>query len=614
MKSATDITQADRDALAPILREDRTAIARSTAQLLGHYGNQVDVEAVVDGFARILEENDKPRLRECLGGDLDAYDTARVLRITASVCVDSLRRHLPAEKARTIETFREAVRAHIPRQPVDPETFQFYEQLLEMPDDGLPDDQRRLVTIFHGTMAALDEMVYIHDTHGVMLYLNKRGMALAGFNRDDFYNGLSIYDLLTPESVEVVEERLSKVHAPSWSPLMVNVLTKAGARTPLEVTTRPLIENGVVTGVIGVGRPAPSADHTENTSASLPLLWQTAPIAVFVLNPEGVIQDANTAASRLAGANNTGSLTGRALDEVLSKPDEGRAALRDLLASPTRGTQEYKGTTAFGRRIAANVSIQSVRDGSGAKRYVFIQDITPREEIRQRLVRAEKLSALGKTMAGLSHELNNPLTGILGYTQIIMASDIPAAIRERVDYIAQEAQRAHRIVQSLLSFAQKRDAQMQAQDVNQVLKNTLRLREYQFRADGIDVETDFDPALPTVQMDTAAMQSVFLNILNNAQTAVRAVQDDRRKTVRIATSKNDGNVIIQVADNGVGIPQENVSKVFDPFFSTKEIGDGTGLGLSVSYGIVHNHDGEILIDSVEGEGTTLTVYLPADQD
>jgi PAS domain S-box-containing protein len=227
---------------------------------------------------------------------------------------------------------------------------------------------------------------------------------------------------------------------------------------------------------------------------------------------------------------------------------------------------------------------------------------------QEQLIQAEKLSALGELISGVAHELNNPLTGVMGYSQLLMGSEAPPEMKKNLDRIHKEAVRCQKIVQNLLAFARRHRPERKLVDINDVVRTTLDLRAYQLKVDNIELIVDLRPDLPSVMADAYQIQQVFINIINNAH---HAIQDTGRKgSLAVRTRQSGEGVRVEFIDNGPGIAEDKIGKIFDPFFTTKETGRGTGLGLSLSYGIVKEHDGQILVHSEPGKGATFIVELP----
>jgi two-component system NtrC family sensor kinase len=238
-----------------------------------------------------------------------------------------------------------------------------------------------------------------------------------------------------------------------------------------------------------------------------------------------------------------------------------------------------------------------------------LTDITDSAVLRDKLVHAEKMAAVGQLVSGVAHEVNNPLTAILGFADLLMENpEMPETARKDLRVILQEAQRTKQIVQNLLSFARQMPPQRNAVQLNSILRRTIQLRSYDFNSHGVEVVEHLDEGLPDVLGDAHQLQQVFLNILNNAYDAVHEI--GRPARIEIMSTKAGDSVEVSFSDNGNGIDYPD--KIFDPFFTTKEVGKGTGLGLSICYGIVKEHRGEILChNNIGGLGATFVVRLPA---
>jgi two-component system NtrC family sensor kinase len=260
-------------------------------------------------------------------------------------------------------------------------------------------------------------------------------------------------------------------------------------------------------------------------------------------------------------------------------------------------------------KFSANLSPMRDEQGVVTSIIVVLTDITDSAILRDKLVHAEKMAAVGQLVSGVAHEVNNPLTAILGFADLLMENpDLPETAHKDLRVILQEAQRTKQIVQNLLSFARQMPPQRNALQLNPILRRTIQLRSYDFTSHGVDVVEHLDEGLPDVIGDAHQLQQVFLNILNNAYDAVHEV--GRPSRIEIMSTKTGESVEVSFSDNGNGVSHPD--KIFDPFFTTKEVGKGTGLGLSICYGIVKEHGGEILChNNIGGQGATFIVRLPA---
>jgi len=236
------------------------------------------------------------------------------------------------------------------------------------------------------------------------------------------------------------------------------------------------------------------------------------------------------------------------------------------------------------------------------------------------LLQAEKLSAIGQLVAGVAHELNNPLTSVIGYAQLLEEeldtadnNGTGAQLAQDVRRIAQESERAAKIVRNLLAFARRQTAERAPQDVADLFGRVIALRSYELRLNGIELMTEFQPALPAVVVDGSQLQQALLNLVLNAEQAMRG-RPTKRLQVGARFDENASAVELFVTDTGHGIDRANLSRIFDPFFTTRDVGEGTGLGLSICYGIIRDHGGQITVESVVNTGTTFSVLLPARVD
>jgi two-component system, NtrC family, sensor kinase len=227
--------------------------------------------------------------------------------------------------------------------------------------------------------------------------------------------------------------------------------------------------------------------------------------------------------------------------------------------------------------------------------------------LHRQLARAEKLAAIGQLVAGVAHELNNPLTSIVGYTELI-SDDIPEGpARQKLDKMLREAQRMKRIIENLLRFARQNSLAKKSANLEMLLQEVLALREYHLHNHDIEVQVQIEPSLPPVALDEDQFKQILLNLLNNS---IDALEGFSRKRIRIEASSNNGRVMICFDDNGNGFTDLN--RVFDPFYTTKPVGKGTGLGLSICYGIVKEHGGEIHAANLEPHGARIALELPVE--
>jgi len=323
-----------------------------------------------------------------------------------------------------------------------------------------------------------------------------------------------------------------------------------------------------------------------------------------------VLKVNKTLALKLGFAPN--ELIGKTCCELLFKEDSQHEISLD---APTLSTGKISSVEVDNLAIEGTYEITTfpVRDEQGNIQAVahVARDVTNEKILRQQLLHSEKISSVGKLVAGIAHELNNPLMGIMGFSQILI--DMPGdtrieAVKDKLRKIYHESLRTSKIVHNLLTFARTKKTEREYRSINDLLEHILELKEYSLRSNNIEIVRSLEPGLPKTMIDIYQIQQVFINILNNAEDSMTARGGKGR--IEIKTSKVKGRIRISFTDNGLGIPQQIIHKVFDPFFTTKEVGKGTGLGLSITHGIVTEHGGAIEITSPEEGGAMVTVDLP----
>lgn len=238
----------------------------------------------------------------------------------------------------------------------------------------------------------------------------------------------------------------------------------------------------------------------------------------------------------------------------------------------------------------------------------MLRDITEQKQAEAKLIITDRLASVGEMASGVAHELNNPLTSVIGFSELLLEEDLPDKVREDVEVINREAQRTAQVVKNLLTFARKHKPSKQPVNINDIIEKVLELRAYEHRGHNIQVIKRFAPDLAEVMADYFQLQQVFLNIIINAEYFM--IEAHSRGTLVITTERAGSIIRASFADDGLGIAQENIGHVFDPFFTTKEVGKGTGLGLSICHGIATEHGGGIYAQSELGRGATFIVELP----
>jgi len=334
--------------------------------------------------------------------------------------------------------------------------------------------------------------------------------------------------------------------------------------------------------------------------------------AIFICDPTTLgVEDANQSAEKLTGYPKweLRKLNLMSLCPLL------RGKEREVVQDPAKlqALIDSMGNLPIERKDGGVTFVEGaatlVRNNGSSTVELFLREVTELRTLEQKLQQAEKLSALGQLISGVAHELNNPLSVIVGYAQLIsQRPHVDEKTRSDLVKVQHESERAARIVRNFLTFARRQPAEKKPLNINDVVKTCLELREYELRVSGVTVHRELGANLPGCYGDAIQLEQVFLNLINNA---VHAMEEKEKKELRIKTESDGSCVRIHIIDNGRGIPKELIGRVFDPFFTTKNEGQGTGLGLSISYGIVKNHLGQLTVESQPGGGSDFTVELPA---
>ena len=282
-----------------------------------------------------------------------------------------------------------------------------------------------------------------------------------------------------------------------------------------------------------------------------------------------------------------------------------------------RDNAEAVGRGDFSRRIdrfsndecgEVAVAFNQMTSNLQSSRAELEQAMQTVKSTQEQLIQSEKLSAVGQFVAGVAHELNNPLTAVIGFSELLQSTETNEKTKGHLDRIAKSAHRCHKIVHSLLSFARQEAPERKIVSLHTIVEEVLEIMAYDLRTSNITVVKEFAPSIPPIMADPHQLQQVFVNILGNARQAIEPFQREGRIVVRTQTA--NGWVMIDFQDNGPGIRPEHLARIFDPFFTTKPAGKGTGLGLSLSYGLIQEHGGRITARSEMGHGATFSIELP----
>lgn len=482
----------------------------------------------------------------------------------------------------------------------------------------LRDSEAKLTAFLDHAPAAM----YLKDEHGRFVVVN-RFLAERFDTTPEALIGLSPMDLIDPAAAKELaraDQLIRETGEPHTRESEFD--TSIGVRSGLSIRFPIKDDDGAyrcIGGVILDTTDRIAAERRLRASeARLAAFMQHAPLTMFLKDADGRYLLVNQQAATNLGLP-IDQIIGKTAEEVapIEVATAGAALEREVLAAGIPRTDEQVFDLAVGRVYGLNTRFP-VPDETGALTQIggVYVDITAQKvaeealiRSREALVQSEKLTALGSLLAGVSHELNNPLAVVVGEAILLEedAEDTPFSASAR--RIRKSADRCSRIVQTFLAMARQRPPERVRLDVESVARAAIELTQYGMRSNGIVVSTDFEAGLPPVAADNDQLHQVLVNLLINAQQALQECDRERRISVSTAYNREKERVCIKVADNGPGIPPDIARRIFEPFFTTKPQGSGTGIGLSFSHGVIEAHGGNLLLENGE-EGATFLIELP----
>jgi len=465
------------------------------------------------------------------------------------------------------------------------------------------------------------EGIALLDDADRVVQVNKGFETLFGYQTEET-KGRFINDIVVPE------DRFEEAAALSRATLNGGVRRKETVRkrkggSLVDVSTLgyPIRFGGKTVGVYAIYSDITerkrAEEELERQEAYFQQLFDNSPEGIALLDDADRVVQVNKGFETLFGYQ-TEETKGRFLNDIVVPEDrfEEATAMSQAVLNNKVGRKETVRKRKDGSLVDVSTLGYPIRfGGKTVGVYAIYSDITERKqaeeekkEMEQKAHLASRLASVGEMASGIAHEINNPLTSVIGFSQLLMEGDIPADIKEDVSIIYKEAQRAAGVAKNLLTFARKQAPAKQSTNMNSIIDGVLKLRAYEHRVNNIQVDSQLAPDLPEVMADYSQLQQVFINIIINAESAM--IEAHRGGNLTITTQRVNNSVRASFTDDGPGIAKENLNRIFDPFFTTKEVGKGTGLGLSVCHGIVAEHGGRMYARSKLGKGATFVVELP----
>ncbi|HTW25247.1 MAG TPA: ATP-binding protein [Candidatus Baltobacteraceae bacterium] len=466
------------------------------------------------------------------------------------------------------------------------------------------------------------EALVIVNTEGIIQRANPRAKQLLRL-KESARRSLGLKDFLASPAGEQLASLWEPRPRPASAPSLEASLTTG---FPVRITLRWILPGSqdLLLCVEDGGVVQRAEAKSRYLEAELRSLLDSIHSGVLLIDPSGKIRFSNARFGQLFGLStreieDTGSI--EALEELLAERFHSQTQFGAPWAAYASGSGEPQHDelelTRPTRRVFERFS-RPVLDAQGHPLgwLELYTDVTGERQIQSKMLQTEKMAALGQLVSGIAHELNNPLTAIMGYAQLLLGRGLEAGPLSETTKVYQEAERARRIVKNLLYFARETAPERTRVDVNEIVERTLALRSYELKMENIMITCELAPALPQTIADPYQLQQVVLNLLINAEQALLEGRGQGRVLIRTSHviegtgSRSSDRIVLEVSDDGPGVPPDIASRIFDPFFTTKQPGFGTGLGLSIVYGIVHQHNGEVAFENQPGGGARFTVELP----
>jgi len=458
------------------------------------------------------------------------------------------------------------------------------------------------------------------DTDGVIRRANLRARELLRL-KDVERQAPGLVDLISQPPAEQLKSFWNQGATDMLRPRTLDASLSSGF--PIRLTLRALLPDSCLLLCLEEGPVVQRAEtKTRHLEAELHSVLDSLQVGVILVDPSGRIRVSNARFLQLFGLN---SAAVQAAQDIDSLHDLISARFREpsAFSAPWKAYQSGSAEPGHDELVLTRPSQRVLerfsrpvldQDGRPIGWFELYSDVTAERQNRDKMLQTEKMAALGQLVSGIAHELNNPLTVIMGYAQLLLGQKLAPASFSAARSVYQESERARRIVKNLLYFSRQTQPERTQVDLNEIVERTIALRSYELKVEDIVVEYDLAPELPRTMADGYQLQQVLLNLIVNAEQAL--LEHRGRGHIWISTrifrsNRREGErILLEVSDDGPGIPAAIASRIFDPFFTTKAAGMGTGLGLSIVYGIVQQHGGEVTFENQPAGGVRFVIQLP----
>jgi two-component system, NtrC family, sensor kinase len=473
-------------------------------------------------------------------------------------------------------------------------------------EEALIESEHKYKTIFESA----NDIILLLNNKGTVVDVNSKLTEIGGWDRDDLIgkNIRSLMKIISKKSLPIVITNfLKRMAGMEVSPYRVEMKKKDGEPAVVEINATAIRKEGKVIGDLAILRDVTervkAENRLQNQNKLIERILSTTPDAVLVISKDSSVKLCNRAFCDIFDIKQN-EIVGTPISKILPSEE----LLQKVSKVASRNTSQIKYNFSYMSNDKHRLFIVNILPMEEGEVLLILNDATDERERQDKLYLTDRLASIGEMASGIAHELNNPLTGVVGLSQLLMEDDVPSNIKEDLEAIFSEAKRASNVVKNLLTFARKHEPIRQPTQINNIIQDVLKLRAYEHKVHDISINVHLVDELPEIMADPFQIQQVFLNIILNAEQAM--LEAHGKGTLCVTTERVDGNIKASFSDNGPGITPENMRKLFSPFFTTKEVGKGTGLGLSVCYGIVTGHGGKISAQSNVGEGATFIVELP----